>query len=36
MPIAQDSGLPPVEEKKYPCELNASAIARLVMTAPSG
>ena len=35
-PTAQLAGLPPVEAKNAPSRANASAIARVVMTAPTG
>ncbi len=35
-PATHDTGLPPAEEKNEPCAANASAIARVVITAPSG
>ena len=36
MPVTHETGEPPAEEKKLPCAANASAMARVVMTAPSG
>ena len=34
--MTQETGLPPVEEKKYPSSRYRSAMAREVTTAPSG
>ena len=35
-PTRELTGLPPADEKKLPSAANESAIARVVMTAPSG
>ena len=36
VPTADDTGLPPTDEKNEPCEENCSAISRLVTTNPMG